>query len=210
MEELLARLASWIQKQPDRPVIGITGHGAAGKTTFAQSLIACLGEDVNHLNTDPYIMSNVRRYTMMHYDYEGETQTHPMTACHPDAHHLDGLERDIHMMRAGLDFYTIDAWYDRIGDGSRAGGCSHPIKKTKDTEAVTSTEGCCRTQVPMSPSQQGSSSCTLKSNLIEEKRTGPDSCVGAGYSWPCGLARRTEGPGGARHAPEEEGASRYT
>ena len=34
-----------------------------------------------------------------------------MTACHPAAHHLAALERDIQMVRAGLDFYTIDTHY---------------------------------------------------------------------------------------------------
>jgi hypothetical protein len=27
-----------------------------------------------------------------------------MTACHPSAHHLSALERDVQMVRAGLDF----------------------------------------------------------------------------------------------------------
>ncbi|MFK4310483.1 uridine kinase [Bacillus sp. RC242] len=34
-----------------------------------------------------------------------------MTACHPSAHHLSALERDVQMVRAGLDFYTMDTHY---------------------------------------------------------------------------------------------------
>lgn len=34
-----------------------------------------------------------------------------MTACHPTAHNLSALERDINMIRDGLDFYTINTNY---------------------------------------------------------------------------------------------------
>lgn len=34
-----------------------------------------------------------------------------MTACHPSAHHLPSLERDVQMVREGLDLYTIDTHY---------------------------------------------------------------------------------------------------
>lgn len=34
-----------------------------------------------------------------------------MTACHPAAHHLPSLERDIQMVREGLDLLTIDTHY---------------------------------------------------------------------------------------------------
>ncbi len=36
-----------------------------------------------------------------------------MTACHPDAHHIVSLERDIRMVKSGLDFYTIDTFYSK-------------------------------------------------------------------------------------------------
>ncbi|MDA1973109.1 phosphoribulokinase [Bacillus cereus] len=66
-------------------VIGISGHGTAGKTTFANRFANLLNQNENH------------RYKM--------------TASHPAAHHLAALERDIQMVRAGLDFYTIDTHY---------------------------------------------------------------------------------------------------
>lgn len=48
---------------------------------------------------------------MIHYTYQNENHLYKMTACHPVAHHLAALERDIQMVRAGLDFYTIDTHY---------------------------------------------------------------------------------------------------
>ncbi|MDC2867924.1 uridine kinase family protein [Bacillus sp. BP-3] len=94
-------------------VIGISGHGAAGKTTFANMLVNQLNQnEVNYINTDPYIVSsNVRKHAIIHYTYQNENHHAKMTACHPSAHHLSVLERDVQMVRAGLDFYTIDTHY---------------------------------------------------------------------------------------------------
>lgn len=36
-----------------------------------------------------------------------------MTACHPGAHLIDALERDIRMIRNGLDIYTIETQYTK-------------------------------------------------------------------------------------------------
>ncbi|WP_341519448.1 uridine kinase family protein [Bacillus paramobilis] len=94
-------------------VIGISGHGAAGKTTFTNRLVKLLNQnEVNYINTDPYIVSSdIRKHAVIHYTYQNENHRYKMTACHPAAHHLGALERDIHMVRAGLDFYTIDTHY---------------------------------------------------------------------------------------------------
>ncbi|MGO4928039.1 phosphoribulokinase [Fundicoccus sp. Sow4_D5] len=40
-----------------------------------------------------------------------QTYAAKMTACHPQAHHLPALKRDIQMIRNGLDFYTIETEY---------------------------------------------------------------------------------------------------
>ena len=94
-------------------VIGISGHGAAGKTTFANRLVNLLNQnEVNYISTDPYIVSSdIRKHAVIHYMYQNENHRYKMTACHPAAHNLAALERDIQMVRAGLDFYTIDTHY---------------------------------------------------------------------------------------------------
>ncbi|MFP3360088.1 phosphoribulokinase, partial [Planococcus sp. SIMBA_143] len=33
-------------------------------------------------------------------------------ACHLDAHHLFSLDRDVRMVREGMDFYTLDVPYE--------------------------------------------------------------------------------------------------
>lgn len=96
-----------------RLVIGISGHGAAGKTTFSEKLICLLDQNqINYLNTDPYIIdSNVRKNTIIDYPYENENRQYKMTACHPSAHHLPSLERDVRMIQDGLAFNTISTHY---------------------------------------------------------------------------------------------------
>lgn len=111
MEEILNKIANKIKHQTKPVLIGISGHGASGKTTFAKELIARLKEDVNFLNTDPYIITDVRKYAQINYEYEDIKHTYQMTACHPDAHNLLALERDIKMLRNELDLYTIDTDY---------------------------------------------------------------------------------------------------
>ena len=105
-------MLDWIERENRSLVIGISGHGAAGKTTFTEQLVERLPFDVNVLNTDPYIVSSdIRKYTMMPYTYEGVAYTSKMTACHPAAHFIPALERDIAMLHNGLDVMTIDAHY---------------------------------------------------------------------------------------------------
>ncbi|MCL1697201.1 uridine kinase [Lysinibacillus sp. BPa_S21] len=113
MDKLLQEIATWINKRDKPTVIGISGHGAAGKTTFANKLINCLNEDeVNYMNTDPYIVSSdIRKHAIIDYTYRNEQHHFKMTACHPAAHHLPSLDRDIQMVREGLDLLTIDTHY---------------------------------------------------------------------------------------------------
>ncbi len=100
-------------KKNERMIIGISGPGASGKTTFAKQLMAALDFEVNYLNTDPYIITDVRKYTRIEYAYEGQKQAYKMTACHPAAHNLLALRRDIEMMREGIDFKTIETHYSK-------------------------------------------------------------------------------------------------
>lgn len=113
MEELLYKIANFVNNEDKKIIIGISGHGASGKTTFAHNLIKLLGnEDVNYINTDPYIIgSNLRKYTLINYEYKNQSHQNKMTACHPAAHNIYALERDVQMVRYALDFYTIGTNY---------------------------------------------------------------------------------------------------
>ncbi|WP_088007639.1 uridine kinase family protein [Indiicoccus explosivorum] len=117
MDRLAQEIADWITAMDRRLVIGVSGHGAAGKTTFTNAVVDRLGrQEVNYLNTDPYIVSSdVRKYTRISYTYQNEEHRGKMTACHPAAHHVAALERDIRMLRAGVDVFTIDTPYKRSG-----------------------------------------------------------------------------------------------
>lgn len=53
MIDLIHIIKAWVQNSDEKLIIGISGHGAAGKTTFAHLLIKELRSDVNFLNTDP-------------------------------------------------------------------------------------------------------------------------------------------------------------
>ena len=113
MDKLLQEIIYWVRMTNEQIIIGVSGHGAAGKTTFANRLISLLNEnEVNYINTDPYIItSNIRKHAIIDYTYQNENHRYKMTACHPSAHHLISLERDIQMVRDGLDLYTIDTDY---------------------------------------------------------------------------------------------------
>ncbi|MEK5068696.1 uridine kinase family protein [Sporosarcina sp. FSL K6-1508] len=113
MDRILDEIANWINNTDQKVMIGISGHGASGKTTFANKLVKLLEQkDINFINTDPYIIgSNLRKYTVLDYEYNNEEHHYKMTACHPTAHNLSALERDINMIRDGLDFYTIGTHY---------------------------------------------------------------------------------------------------
>lgn len=113
MDKILHEVANFIRSKDKQMIIGISGHGASGKTTFTNNLIKLLGQnEVNVINTDPYIIgSNLRKYAFIDYEYNNEKHRYKMTACHPAAHNLSALERDINMIRDGLDFYSIGTDY---------------------------------------------------------------------------------------------------
>lgn len=113
MDKLLQEIINWIRMTDERIIIGISGHGAAGKTTFANRIVNLLNQnEVNYINTDPYIVtSNIRKHVVIDYTYQNENHRYKMTACHPLAHHFPSLERDVQMVRDGLDLYTIDTHY---------------------------------------------------------------------------------------------------
>ena len=83
--------------------LGIYGHGASGKSTFAQELYQVLdAEKVNLLETDPYITSG------RHLVVPKETPDQKVTACLPVAHELASLQRDILALQASMDVLTIE------------------------------------------------------------------------------------------------------
>lgn len=101
-KDLIDQLVSEIEKGKVR-TLGIYGHGASGKSTFAQELYQALDSTkVNLLETDPYIASN--RHLMV----PKETPDQKVTACLPVAHELVSLERDILALKAGMDILTIE------------------------------------------------------------------------------------------------------
>ena len=54
MNKILEEIADWIRSKQNKIIIGISGHGASGKTTFTNQLISLLTPmNINNLNTDP-------------------------------------------------------------------------------------------------------------------------------------------------------------
>lgn len=101
-KDLVDQLVSEIETGKVR-TLGIYGHGASGKSTFAQELYQTLDSaKVNLLETDPYIASN------RHLVVPNETPDQKVTACLPVAHELVSLERDILALKAGMDVLTIE------------------------------------------------------------------------------------------------------
>lgn len=101
-KELIKRLVSEIESGKVK-TLGIYGHGASGKSTFAQELYQALdAEKVNLLETDPYITSG------RHLVVPKETPDQKVTACLPVAHELASLQRDILALQAGMDVLTIE------------------------------------------------------------------------------------------------------
>ena len=101
-KELIERLVSEIESGKVK-TLGIYGHGASGKSTFAQELFQVLdSENVNLLETDPYITSE------RHLVVPKETPDQKVTACLPVAHELASLQRDILALQAGMDVLTIE------------------------------------------------------------------------------------------------------
>ena len=101
-KDLIEQLVSEIETGKVK-TLGIYGHGASGKSTFAQELFQVLdSENVNLLETDPYITSE------RHLVVPKETPDQKVTACLPVAHELASLQRDILALQAGMDILTIE------------------------------------------------------------------------------------------------------
>ena len=101
-KELVERLVSEIESGKVK-TLGIYGHGASGKSTFAQELYQELDfKKVNLLETDPYITSE------RHLVVPKQAPDQKVTACLPVAHELASLQRDILALQAGIDVLTID------------------------------------------------------------------------------------------------------
>ncbi|QQQ35193.1 uridine kinase family protein [Streptococcus mitis] len=101
-KDLIKQLVSEIEAGKVK-TLGIYGHGASGKSTFAQELYQALDSTtVNLLETDPYITSG--RNLVVPKDALNQK----VTACLPVAHELASLERDILALQAGMDILTIE------------------------------------------------------------------------------------------------------
>lgn len=101
-KDLIEQLVSEIETGRIR-TLGIYGHGASGKSTFAQELHQALDSTtVNLLETDPYITSE------RHLVVPKQAPDQKVTACLPVAHELASLQRDILALQAGMDILTID------------------------------------------------------------------------------------------------------
>jgi len=101
-KDLIEQLVSEIDSGRIR-TLGIYGHGASGKSTFAEELYQELDfKKVNLLETDPYITSE------RHLVVPKETPDQKVTACLPVAHELASLQRDILALQAGMDVLTIE------------------------------------------------------------------------------------------------------
>ena len=99
---LIEQLVSEIDSGRIR-TLGIYGHGASGKSTFAQELYQTLDSTtVNLLETDPYITSE------RHLVVPKQAPDQKVTACLPVAHELASLQRDILALQAGMDVLTIE------------------------------------------------------------------------------------------------------
>ena len=101
-KDLIDQLVSEIETGKVK-TLGIYGHGASGKSTFAQDLYQVLDpQKVNLLETDPYITSE------RHLVVPKQAPNQKVTACLPVAHELASLQRDILALQAGMDILTID------------------------------------------------------------------------------------------------------
>lgn len=101
-KDLVDQLVSEIETGKVR-TLGIYGHGASGKSTFAQELYQALDSTtVNLLETDPYITSG------RHLVVPKDAPNQKVTASLPVAHELESLQRDILALQAGMDVLTIE------------------------------------------------------------------------------------------------------
>lgn len=110
MNAVIEEIVEFIKRSNHQIMIRIGGHGGSGKSTFCQELIQCLDpKDYNLISTDTYIVnSNLRKHTKAKYMYNGVEHEAKVTACMPEAHNVDILERDIRALHNGIDIMTIE------------------------------------------------------------------------------------------------------
>lgn len=109
--------------------VAISGHGAAGKTSFSKKLCEELSLPYNYLNTDSYIIEGQHLHnTFASYEVDGQESQYKITACMPIRHELSSLARDLEVLRNGGNLITIDKPWD-------------PQKVLKGKRKVTIVEG---------------------------------------------------------------------
>ncbi|QQQ11661.1 AAA family ATPase [Mammaliicoccus sciuri] len=110
MNAVIEEIVGFIKRSNHQIMIRIGGHVGSGKSTFCQELIKCLDpKDYNMISTDTYIVnSNLRKHTKAKYMYNGVEHEAKVTACMPEAHNVDILERDIRALHNGIDIMTIE------------------------------------------------------------------------------------------------------
>lgn len=114
MDQIITMIAEKLNMQQKDITIGISGHGGAGKTTFAKNLLIALNKNAQYINTDVYIVDReIRKNAIISYMYNGEKHQFKTTASHPSAHHIPSLERDIRMLKQKMDLLTIDSHYEQ-------------------------------------------------------------------------------------------------
>ncbi len=129
MESLIRQITEKIHSMDRTVFIGISGHGASGKTAFSRHLCEALEVEHNLLNTDAYIIEGRHLgNTYARYDVQGEISEFKITACMPIRHELNSLARDIEVLKQGRDLITIDKPWD-------------PGKLLKGSNKVTVVEG---------------------------------------------------------------------
>ncbi|MGT2933511.1 uridine kinase family protein [Streptococcus catagoni] len=97
-------IKGYVEKK-EKIVIRIYGHGASGKSTFCKILVEQLdNNDINLLETDPYIISSEHRNLAIPKQFPNQK----ITANMPLSHELNSLKRDILALKNGLDILTIE------------------------------------------------------------------------------------------------------
>ncbi|CAD2075333.1 phosphoribulokinase [Phocicoccus pinnipedialis] len=129
MDLFIQELKEKINSTDEAIFIAISGHGAAGKTSFAKKLCEELNTSYNYLNTDSYIVEGKYLHnTFASYEVDNQKAQYKITACMPIRHELSSLARDLQILRSGGDLLTIDKPWD-------------PQRVLKGTKKVTIVEG---------------------------------------------------------------------
>lgn len=109
MEKLIQAIIAFTNTRK-QTILRICGHGASGKTSFATALHQAYKDGQSQLiEADAYIISGQHsKDTFLQYDFQEKEDFYHITACHPARHELNGLKRDVAMLRRGMDVLTPD------------------------------------------------------------------------------------------------------